>query len=972
MLRKSPLAAAVGVALAAVPWITSDPVYAQAGTVDEIVITGTRIRPDVYASSTPMDVITSESGQVRGLADLGTLLQTSTVALGSPQVTAASSTIFVEDGGPGARTLSLRGLGANRTLVLLNNRRAGPAGVRGAVSSFDFNVLPLTLIDRVEILKDGASSIYGSDAVAGVVNIFTRQQDGVIVDAFTSQPSSNGGQESRVSVTWGQSFGRGHFQITGDHHRESELRIRQRDHFACGTQRIFDTETGERVDVVDPRTGSFRCADLAWGHVWFFGPPMSNVPAGALAQYDYDGDLANYLPPIEPDPEDPDSLSAPPDWYLVNYDRNSDAVTNLLHPFRGRESLLPGIERSTIFMDGGFELSDRVSGYAEALLSRRKTSIHGYRQYWQDMLSGTFGNPVAADWEGFTLVSPTPVTDHSDSMVEVDYSRYLVGLEGDLGSNWNWDVSLQLSRSDGDYHNDRIFNDAIFDEDGFEVNWDASCEGMMTAVRGIPCIDLPWFDPQFLAGNVSPEHREFLFGREVGNTVYTQRSVEGFVSGRLGNLPAGAVGAAFGMQFTRDRIRDVPGEITLANNAWGSSGAGITAGSDTTRAVFAEFQVPLLSGRRLVENLSLNVSGRYTDVDSYGSDNTYKLGLSWQVTPSVLVRANRGTSFRAPALFELYLADQTGFLSQIQVDICRNWESELDAGNISQIIADNCAADVGPGFTIGTDTATTITGGGLGVLDAETSTSNTVGIVWQPLFADFSIAVDYFDIEVRDEVDQIGAARIVRSCYESEFYPDDPLCGLFDRGGPSNGILTIRDSYINVARQNNRGYDLSVRYRRPMSWGSLHFDTQHTYQATNIVALFEDTVRDENGEFGHPKWVGRFNLTAEVGDWSAYWGVQAVGAVSNVERLGGNTATYRGDEVRVVRDAGRVYYHAFSASRRIGDNLTARLGVANAFNRKPPQVSSTGGGPLREGDSAFYSQYDWLGRRVYMNLSMQF
>jgi iron complex outermembrane recepter protein len=124
-----------------------------------------------------------------------------------------------------------------------------------------------------------------------------------------------------------------------------------------------------------------------------------------------------------------------------------------------------------------------------------------------------------------------------------------------------------------------------------------------------------------------------------------------------------------------------------------------------------------------------------------------------------------------------------------------------------------------------------------------------------------------------------------------------------------------------------------------MSWGSLHFDTQHTYQQTNIVALFEDTVRDENGEFGHPKWVGRFNLTAEIGDWSAYWGVQAVGAVSNVERLGGNTATYRGEEVRAVRDAGRVYYHAFSASRRIGDNLTARLGVANAFNRKPPQVS---------------------------------
>jgi iron complex outermembrane recepter protein len=214
---------------------------------------------------------------------------------------------------------------------------------------------------------------------------------------------------------------------------------------------------------------------------------MSNVPSGALAQYDYDGDLANYLPPIEPDPDDPDgSLSAPPDWYLVNYDRNSDAVTNLLHPFRGRESLLPGIERSTIFMDGGFELTDRVSGYAEALLSRRKTTIHGYRQYWQDMLSGTSAIP----WPQTGKVSrssarrrlPITTIPWSRSITPATWSDSRATSD----ANWNWDVSLQFSRSDGDYHNDRIFNDAIFDEDGFEVNWDASCEGMMTAVRGIP------------------------------------------------------------------------------------------------------------------------------------------------------------------------------------------------------------------------------------------------------------------------------------------------------------------------------------------------------------------------------------------------------------------------------------------------------------------------------------------------------
>ena len=125
----------------------------------------------------PVDVVVPETAAVQGIGSVSGMLRTTTVAAGSPQVTSATSTAFVQAGGTGAETLSLRGLGANRTLVLLNGRRAGPAGVRGEVSAFDFNVLPLSVIERVEILKDGASSIYGSDAVAGVVNVITRKDD---------------------------------------------------------------------------------------------------------------------------------------------------------------------------------------------------------------------------------------------------------------------------------------------------------------------------------------------------------------------------------------------------------------------------------------------------------------------------------------------------------------------------------------------------------------------------------------------------------------------------------------------------------------------------------------------------------------------------------------------------------------------------------------------------------------------------
>lgn len=154
-------------------------------TVDEIVVTGSRIPVNEFTSSSPIQVLTSERAEQRGLSDTVQLLQSSTLAAGSPQVNSTISSAFVTDGGPGSATISLRGLGANRTLVLLNGRRAGPAGTRGGVSAFDLNVIPQSAIGRIDVLKDGASSIYGSDAVAGVVNLISEgARDGGEMSAF--------------------------------------------------------------------------------------------------------------------------------------------------------------------------------------------------------------------------------------------------------------------------------------------------------------------------------------------------------------------------------------------------------------------------------------------------------------------------------------------------------------------------------------------------------------------------------------------------------------------------------------------------------------------------------------------------------------------------------------------------------------------------------------------------------------------
>ena len=253
--------------------------------LEEIVATGSRIRRDNFSSAAPMDVVLAENAASRGINDVATLLQTTTVAAGSPQVTSAISAAGPNpaNGGLGTSTISLRGLGANRTLVLLNGRRAGPSGVGGSVSAFDLGGIPLSAVERVEVLKDGASSIYGSDAVAGVVNIITKKTSGATFDAFVSAPSQSGGEQTRLSGSWGKELSRGYFRATVDYSKTEIMARKDRDFFNCEEDYTFDVNTGARADLIDPRTGRPLCNDLPWGHVWVydyapsFGDGTTNV-----------------------------------------------------------------------------------------------------------------------------------------------------------------------------------------------------------------------------------------------------------------------------------------------------------------------------------------------------------------------------------------------------------------------------------------------------------------------------------------------------------------------------------------------------------------------------------------------------------------------------------------------------------------------------------------------------------------------
>lgn len=1000
-MKKKPIASAISCVLAGGVLGTSPQVLAQDDSADEameeIVTTGSRIRKDSFSSSAPMDVLDIDQASIQGISSVGALLQKSTIAAGSPQVTAATTVEFTQNGGLGAGTVSLRGLGANRTLVLLNGRRAGPAGVQGGVSSFDLNVLPLSTIQRVEVLKDGASSIYGSDAVAGVVNIITRKDDGGEIDGFVSQPSESGGEESRLSATYGKSFARGNFRVTADYHKQEKLGRGDRDYFTCGNQYIFDINSGERADIIDGRTGERACEDLTWGHVWIYDyADPSNIPSSRflLGQYDYDNNLGGIIPGYAVDPANPSWLTQPGGFFPVGYDPTSDGVTNDNHPYQDKQSLNPENELITLYAEGEYQFSDNVTGYTEVLLNRRETYSDYYQQYWSYIYSGDFdfgslgtgvpggGNSLsaAAGWFGEQWYSPTAITDRSDTKVKVDYTRFLAGLKGELNNGYGWDVAFQYSKSDGEYTNDRVYDDSIRDQNFLT----GSCVGTTTSVRGVPCVDIPWLDPELLRGNISPELDAFLFGKETGTTEYTQWSVDGFMTGELYDMPAGPLSIAFGFHYREDEITDTPGAITLDpvtgdSNSWFGDAAGITAGDDATTAVFVEFDAPIVNDKAWAEDLSLNASARYSDVDSYGDDVTWKLGASWQVTDSFRVRANRGTSFRTPALFELYLADSTSSISQ-RADPCIGWGDALAEGSVTQTLADNCAADgLPPDFIQGSITPTVFSSGGLGTLEAETSTSTTFGVIWQPTFANLNISIDYFDIEVTNEVDRIGGETILSECYNSPFGPafgdTEPLCFLFDRTGLGMAPDNIIDNYINIAEQTNRGVDYAVRYNTETSWGALGIELKATQQIEDKKGLSADTIEELNGLVGDPKLVGDWNITLDRDAWSFFYGGDFIGKTSNEERFGGNTIVYRGVDYRAVLGTDAVVYHSFSAQYFFEDyGLTAMFGVANALDEEPPQLTRQGTDNeyTMIGNSVLASQYDWLGRRYFLNLKWRF
>ena len=963
LLRSTVLAGFAAAGLAISPAQAQDADEDENTTDDVVVVTGSLIRRSEFSSASPIEVVTAEVATLEGLVDAAEMLQSASVASGSFQLNNQFAGYVVE-GGTGVNSISLRGLGANRSLVLLNGHRPGPAGVRGEVGAFDLNVLPTSIVQRFEILKDGASSIYGSDAVAGVVNVITRTEvDRPELTFQINQPFEDGGETYDVSGAYGLNFDRGNIVFAAQYQLREDLSLGDRDFLSCPQDLYYDAPGGNLIDREDRSITAGT--ELSGCNLIYFNTASQHSAFGGN----------RYIP-------DPSGVGTPevPGYRPRSNGRYDDPAGEayyedvLADPRALSADAINRQERFSVYAASNFALDflGGVDWSTEALFTRRKTRAEGWRQFFPLIGGATvdsfFGVYGYANDPGFDtpLYLFQPVTLWpSNTEVQVDYLSLNTGLEGGFSdwfgplSDWVWDVGVQYSRSEGEYS-----NNAIVASRSGDVRYDANS----------PIYDP--LSPEFLSGNYSQSVYDALTEISVGKTIYEQTVVTGIMTGELFELPAGPIGAAVGAEYREFSIDDTPSELSRSGDIWGSSSALATRGDDSVMELFGELEIPVLANQPFVESLTVNLSGRTFEYDSAGSDQVWKAGLNWQITPTFRIRATQGTSYRAPALFELYLGDQTAFLDQAAIDPCIDW------GNSNNVnVRTNCAAEGIPSdYTGGTSSATIVSGGGAGVLAPETSEARTVGFVYTPEAFALSIAVDYFEIEVLDQVAQLGASAIIGGCYGANNFPNQ-FCTLFDRNSGSStlnpySIGEVRDSYLNVNSQLTSGYDVTIRYEHEFDFGDLLIQGQGTWTLDDVTNLFDPNLEsgfdtnDFNGTIGDPEFVANVRTQLRRGDWTYSWFMDYIDGTSEVDRYS-RTSSYFGyaNAFRDINLEG-VVYHDFSVQWQ-GDELAVLAGISNAFDEQPPTISDFG--PARRGNIALSgTQYDLRGRTAFLRVTKTF
>ncbi len=694
-------------------------------SVDEVVVTGSRLKRDTYSSISPLQIITGQVSREVGLIDAADILQESSASSG--QQIDLTFQGFVLDNGPGSSTVSLRGLGEARTLVLVNGRRLAPAGVEGAPFAANLNQIPASLVQQYDLLLDGASSVYGSDAIAGVANVILRKDfDGFEIEGYTRVPEHGGGVDNTISVVWGKNFDRGFIGFGGEFQKSERVTLEDRP-WTAGCDRHYEIdENGEfrqqeqfyntvygqdwddcrigllagRVSV--PFLGSIYATpgyqQSVGGHIGFSESSLFGaIGVDGNGDGDTDINFRDYSLNGKASQQNSDLFPENETIQFMGYGEYTfDGEANITPYFEVMYSELdffsnssegqlfpsvPALNPYNICNPAAITGNGVDCGLAyDALMNNPNFVTQVLNTFGCDPSAGgscdqTFGGPLGA-------AAVTPIVsvagDRNFTKVSGDQSRIVGGIRGDMpwltvGSleNWSFDVYATYSESSAVSERLGIRDDRLDLSLGAFSTTNTPCvndTGAALAADVAPgCVPVNLFAPSLypvgvVTGDFATQaERDYLFDGRNFDTRYEQTIISGYITGDIFEMPAGAVAFGIGMEHRNDDIASIPDDVARDGLFFGFFSDGGATGNKDTDELFAEIELPLLAGVAGAEELNLNMSARYTDDEIYGSGNTESFKLGWRPVESLLIRGTYGTSFRAPNLRELFLQAQSGF-----------------------------------------------------------------------------------------------------------------------------------------------------------------------------------------------------------------------------------------------------------------------------------------------------------------------
>ena len=931
-----------------------------ADDIQVVVVTGSHIRRKDLNTASPAITITAQQAVEQGATSVADLLQRLPQAANTEQTNTLLGGYLVV-GGPGAETLSLYGLGAQNTVILLNGRRMGPAGVQGQIGPIDLNTLPLEAFKQVDVLLDGSSSIYGSDAVGGVVNFITKKNtDGADLIFSGDMPTRAGGSSSTTTLTWGKTFDKGYLTFLGSYSENTGLQAGQRADTSCAANVYFNPATGARSDFAGPNGQQYRCNNV-FSDAWQ-GYSLSGAFISPVAGTTYPADSMN---PNLPGWAQTAIQGHPDTQPLLNENPANFAKSTVIEP----------VKTASILATGGYDLDADTHFYTELLFNERTSQTHAVAQIFPYVNPNNPTNIVAAgvsaaatkngyDYSYGGYANPVIAYDKVEK-VKVDYFRGVFGVNGNFDSatlpflnGFTYDSYYQVSDSEGSYAQNFVYNDRVnATTDGSGL----ACDPAAMTVAPTACVTIPWFTPSVLAGNFTQAEKNFLFGYETGHTQYIQQTIESNISGDIFQLPAGAVSAVGGVFLESDQENDQPGANAVAGNYYGFSTAGVTKGQTTTEQAYAEIYAPIIKNVPFIQHLDLTLSGRMSNYSEAGTNSTYKLGAVWNITSEFAFTLTRGTSFRAPAIYEEKLANQVGFFAI--TDPCKDW-----AASDSQKVQTRCAAENVPSNYAGElSTPEDITGGGA-TLKPETARNTNLGFAYTPSWANLRIKVNYNSILDFNQITTFGAQNIVNACYTTDAFPNF-YCSLITRDANHN-VTAVVDDYINVGETDNRNIGLEIDYGKKFSMGRLNIRSNSSWQLKNAQTLGA-IVTDYTGSVGSPVFTHETNVEFITQNWTYHWDFELTGHASdlrfyNYSALQPATLNYpNGYDIDAVTKFYQI--HNLSVTRQF-DKLQVTLGVRNVFDVKAPTLSA---GEFRTGTAAL-NMYDLLGRSVFLSVDKHF